>query len=268
MNSALQWVALVSEVWGRDSFERAYRALELDKDLIRLGSDYGGWVVNELLLDKGLLISAGIGEDISFEIEVLSRYEVDVLAVDPTPRAKKHLTLVAGNWGRKETLNYGAGGLRSIAEYNLSRIDPDRFFFCDAAIGGRTGFTKLYFPKNEEHVSLSCLQNSSSTSEHLVANTVTVSDLMRSYKAASIGLLKLDVEGAEVETLLGMLDDLIFPTQLCVEFDSLRLAASKMKDSVCACFKRLRSCGYRLRWVDSTYNCLLQKDGVDFLCVE
>ena len=266
MNSIQTWVSLVSEVWGVSSFDRCLRALDLDCDLIRLGSEYGGWVVNASRLRSGLVISAGVGEDVSFEIEVLRRDVVDVLAIDPTPRAKIHLCNVAANLGSHKTLPYGDGGRRSINEYDLAEINRERFFFCDAAIAGQTGSVKLYFPKNTDHVSMSCMHNSTSSSEYLVVPSLTVGNLMSLKKIDEVCLLKLDVEGAEIETLSRMLDDHIFPTQICVEFDAIRFSAEVSKRKVFLILSRLKKTGYEMRWVDSSFNCLLERTTQDALC--
>jgi hypothetical protein len=60
---------------------------------------------------------------------------------------------------------------------------------------------------------------------------------------AKIDLLKLDIEGAEVNVLNNMLDDNIFPRYLCVEFD-LKLKCKDTKNETEQIINRLLSSGY------------------------
>ena len=52
-------------------------------------------------------------------------------------------------------------------------------------------------------------------------NVVSIKDIMNEYGHSKIDLLKLDIEGAEIEVLQQMLDDKIFPGYVLVEFDLL-----------------------------------------------
>jgi hypothetical protein len=42
---------------------------------------------------------------------------------------------------------------------------------------------------------------------------------MEEYKHKKIDLLKLDIEGSEIDVVNQMLDDNIYPKYLCIEFD-------------------------------------------------
>ena len=59
------------------------------KDVKRLGSNYGGWSFYETKnLLGGNVISAGVGEDVSFDVELIEKFSCRVFLVDPTPRAR------------------------------------------------------------------------------------------------------------------------------------------------------------------------------------
>ena len=51
-----------------------------------LGSKYGGWAINTNLPPFSNVISCGVGEDVSYEIEFLNKYNGKIYLVDPTPR--------------------------------------------------------------------------------------------------------------------------------------------------------------------------------------
>ena len=55
------------------------------KKLFYLGTEYGGWhFINDENLENSLMISAGVGEDISFDIEMINKYKIKVILIDPT----------------------------------------------------------------------------------------------------------------------------------------------------------------------------------------
>lgn len=64
---------------------------EHNYSLIKLGTEYGGWTFADSdNLSNSTIISCGLGEDASFDIEFASKFNSKVVMVDPTPRAVKH----------------------------------------------------------------------------------------------------------------------------------------------------------------------------------
>jgi len=64
-------------------------------------------------------------------------------------------------------------------------------------------------------------------SEYDIIGVVSIKNIMKEKGHVHIDLLKLDIEGSEIDVLNSMLDDHIYPTYLCIEFDLLL----KNKDS-------------------------------------
>lgn len=59
--------------------------------LIKLGSKYGGWTFADVQnLQGSTIISGGLGEDASFDVEFAARFGARVVLVDPTPRSIRH----------------------------------------------------------------------------------------------------------------------------------------------------------------------------------
>ena len=57
-----------------------------------LGSSYGGMTICPVGLNAGSVVySFGIGQDISFDLEIIKRYGAQVIAFDPTPKSLKWL---------------------------------------------------------------------------------------------------------------------------------------------------------------------------------
>lgn len=55
--------------------------------------------------------------------------------------------------------------------------------------------------------------------EYDIINVTTIKELMVENNHTHIDLLKLDIEGAEINVLNKMFNDNIFPSYLCIEFD-------------------------------------------------
>ena len=77
----------------KTSLELSHKRFEASPTvpLTRLGTQYGGWCVpNTGLGPDDVVVSAGAGEDISFDLEIVKRFGCKVLVLDPTPRAIHH----------------------------------------------------------------------------------------------------------------------------------------------------------------------------------
>ena len=88
---------------------------------------------------------------------------------------------------------------------------------------------KFFEPEDESHVSHSVVNWQKTDSERFIkVKTVTVKRLMQDYGIQNIDILKLDIEGSEVNVLNSMFDDNIYPNQLLIEFDITR--TNKLSD--------------------------------------
>ena len=69
---------------------------------ITLGATNCGWTfVDDGSLFGCTIISAGLGEDGTFDVEFASKYNAKVVIVDPTPRAKEHYDGIVSRLGKK-----------------------------------------------------------------------------------------------------------------------------------------------------------------------
>jgi FkbM family methyltransferase len=161
-------------------------------DLRRLGSAYGGWWVPEsLITSDSICYLVGVGTDISFDLALVERFGCRAWGIDPTP--------LTAAW---------------VADQNLDQ----RWKFVPIGVAGETAELRFYAPQNPEHVSHS-VKNLQNTDRFFTGEVVTIAELMNRLGHDRIDLLKLDIEGAEHDTIRAMLADGVFPRVLCVEYD-------------------------------------------------
>ncbi len=208
-------------------FHKICILIQVESPVKYLGTQYGGWYFSEKSLPKNpIVLSAGVGEDISFDIEFLNKYKAKVYLVDPTPRSISYIDKVIENLGKHKSVEYDDKfGNQPVEAYDLSSIQKDDFLLIKKALYTKSDSTiKFFKPPNEEYVShsISNYQNQfNRKSEYIEVTSTTVEKIIYQYEIDSIDVLKLDIEGAENQVIPNLLKKRIFPTQILVEFDEL-----------------------------------------------
>lgn len=178
----------------RSRAEWQFRPPRIDsiRKLQHLGSEYGGYFVDTLLLPaKPVIYSLGVGEDISFDLGLIESSGCSVYAFDPTPK------------------------VRSWIE---SRCLPEQFHFVPVGIADVDGEAKFYLPPNAEFVSHSILNAKQYSNESISVPMMKLSTAMATLGHKRIDLLKMDIEGAEYCVLSDLVRDGIDVRQIVVEF--------------------------------------------------
>src|SRR5262245_49215573 len=104
-------------------------------EIRRLGTAYGGWsFVEDERFYGSTIISCGLGEDASFDVEFAARYHARVILVDPTPRAIQHYKQIHQRIGKSREIPYVATGHQPISAYDLSTLTADRLYLVPKAI--------------------------------------------------------------------------------------------------------------------------------------
>lgn len=187
------------------------------------GSEYGNWCfVEHDGLQNCIIISGGVGEDMSFDIDFASKYGAKVILYDPTPRSIKHFELVSNNFGKKSTMDYVSGGNQPIESYDLFNLTSENFVYRKYALWNKNTRVKFFQPTNKNYVSHSIINIQRNydveDSNFIEVNSIKLSDEIRTLdKFPSI--LKLDIEGAALEVLEDLFDNNIFIDQICIEYD-------------------------------------------------
>ncbi len=221
--------------------ERDYLSKSLPVTCVRLGSSYGGWYIPKQVLSpseqKRLLISAGLGFDITFDLEML-KIGYTIVALDPYPPAYQY-------------------ALTEFAKTN----SPVHVF--KVGLSAQVGTQLFFAPINPDHDSWSSA-NIQSTS-HLYSREFEVTTLDGVFEKSGlvkkdfeIIVLKMDIEGAEEQVLRFIHHQNLAPNVIAAELDflslipflSIRRRIVKVKNSF-RIFKELEAQGYVLVKTDN-----------------
>ena len=234
--------------------------------LIHLGSEYGGWIFVDVPELKGsTILAAGLGEDASFDVEFATHFEASIVIVDPTPRAVEHFNGITARLGQGKTSEYSQGGCQTVESYDLSKLSPEQLKLEPVALWVENTTVKFYEPKNKQHVSHSITNYQNDFSEETDFKEVpafTIASVLEkhSINPDSLQLVKLDIEGAEIEVVKNMMAENILPRQLLLEFDELNVPSKKSVSRVDQTHKLLLQKGYQLIYTDGMADFLYVHD--------
>jgi FkbM family methyltransferase len=177
----------IRSVAGRDLFYlRQVRARRL-----RLGRPEARWCVCPAGLGSdSVCYSFGVGEDISFELALIERFELRVEAFDPTPRSLA--------WIKSQPL-------------------PPEFTLHEVGLAPWDGTAPFSPPVDPTHVSYSMVR-CESAGPAVYAPVRRLATIARMLGHTRIDLLKMDIEGAEYRVLPDCLSSDLQIHQILVEF--------------------------------------------------
>lgn len=210
-------------------------------------------------LQRSTIISCGLGEDASFDVEIASRFDAKVIIVDPTPRAILHFGEIQKRIGQPAIQGYVRGGRQPTTSYDLSSVAKDSLILEPLALWVEITKLKFFAPPNPDHVSHSIINfqnNYSQSTAHIEVPTITPEALLEKYQLETVQLMKLDIEGAEVNVIKHMLEKSILPRQILIEFDELNVPSTRAKTNAEVTDKALRQAGYACRYFDGLSNFL------------
>lgn len=239
--------------------------------LIRLGSEGCGWtIIDDPALSGSVIISAGLGEDGSFDVEIAARYSATVHIVDPTPRAIRHFDSIRARLSLPRCEQYSSTGRQSAAAYDLTCVGEHSLILHKFALWNRGGTVKFFLPNNTQNVSHSIInfQNAYSIETAFIeVEAVTLSTLIARIGLSQSGvtLIKFDIEGAEIEVLEDILSSCnLLPRQILVEFDELNAPTRRGLNRVNRVYLLLVERGYRLIHTDGQADFLFVLADADF----
>lgn len=190
--------------------------------MFKLGTNYGGWIIptDNSLNESSIIYSGGVGEDISFDIKLQSKYNCNIFLIDPTKKSIKHFDECKKYFSDK---NYKFAGNIQTDYYNEIKDETpnmNKFHYIDKGLWNEKTTLKFYKQENEAFVSQS-LVNGMFSEKYDTVDVDSIKNIMNKFNHNRIDLLKLDIEGAEIVVLHDMLVNEIYPKYLCIEFDLL-----------------------------------------------
>ena len=158
---------------------------------VSLGNEGACWCVSpEGISESSVVYSVGVGEDISFDLDLIQRYRLRVHAFDPTPRSI--------GWVQSQVL-------------------PGEFVFHSYGVAGFDG-TCLFSPASDPAYVSHTLLPRSTPWPAVELPVYRLATIMKMLGNTAIDVLKMDIEGAEYEVLFDLLASGIRPRQILVEF--------------------------------------------------
>jgi len=194
-----------------------YIRKQVDCSVIYLGNVGTCWpLCPDALLDRPLVYSFGVGEDVSFDLELIRRFDATIHAFDPTPRS-----------------------IAWIANQQL----PESFHFHPCGIADRDGVCSFLPPANPAHVSHTMIARESA-SPRLELPVKRMRSFLAELQHSRIDVLKMDIEGAEYTVIDDLVASGIVVKQLLVEFHHRwkEVGVSRTKQAV----RKLNAAGYRI----------------------
>lgn len=187
------------------------------------GTEYGGWPLLDGTIDQHtVIVSVGLGEDISFDLAAIKQFGCQIHGCDPTPKSLQ--------WLHKQQL-------------------PPQFHVHAMGLGDQDGRVAVIPPANEAHVSFSATRGRDQEGDAVEIDIVTLPTLMRQIDVDRLDVLKMDIEGFEYGVVNALAASSIRPGQLLIEFHH-GMYTYQTADTQQA-VDTLRSAGYRLFYVSS-----------------
>ncbi|WP_117196512.1 FkbM family methyltransferase [Rhizobium terrae] len=187
-----------------------------------LGSAYGGWpVVEELLDEEALVLSFGLGTDISFDLAIIERLGCTVIGFDPTPKSIE--------WIMRQSL-------------------PNRFSYHQWGIAAMDGEAEFFPPERDGFTSFSSKVDPARTQAVPIKAPVRrLATILKDLSLPTPDVLKMDIEGFEYDVLRDILSTPIRPRQVLVEFHHTMYGIQG--EETRAAVSQLEASGYKLFYV-------------------
>ena len=197
---------------------------------------YENWckIPKDKINEQSIIYNFGVGESISYEYVLSGLTGCKIFHFDPTPRSGIHFNLCQNllkidnlDEAKKFIINntnqkFGGGDKNYLNYIYSSGANHENISFCDKGLYNEDKKIDFYFPKNHNFVSLS-IDNLQNTDQKIVLEVEKIDTIMRVLNHDKIDVLKLNIEGAEVKSLIHMLENTqIRPKFICVKMELLR----------------------------------------------
>ena len=207
--------------------KQALRKSKLNRSGIRVdqqvnwvayGARSGIWAIcPDVLSSKSVIYSFGVGNNIAWDLAMIEHYGVELHAFDPTPRSV--------DW---------------IGEQSL----PNGFHFHPVGLCGFDGLKEFRVPRRDHQFNYSSVGSEVGSGEKINCLVKRLANLQAELAHDAIDVLKMDIEGGEMQSLPDILANSPLPGQLLVEFhyNYPEIPYDRFLDLI----GQLRKAGYRI----------------------
>ncbi len=171
-----------------------YQFRQVQRNRLKLGNRFADWTFCPDIIDEtSVIYSFGVGEDISFDLQLMNRFNLHIHAFDPSPNSIE--------WIRAQEL-------------------PQEFHFYPIGLSARDGSISFSEPSDPGLSSLRMTDLASGQAalktHSLPVNRLTT--IMEKLGHNRLDILKMDIEGAEYEVVEDLLGSDIQVSQILIEF--------------------------------------------------
>jgi len=181
----------------------------------------------EVLSKSSIVISGGVGKDITFEHSLVEQFGCNVILLDPSPTG--------------------------IETMSLPENQIPQFRYLPVGLAGKPCSLRLSAPLNPAEGSWIPVQ----AQEMIEVQCLDIRSVMNQFGYDSIDLLKLDIEGAEYGVLDSILDLGIPVRQVLVEYHHGNLPGYTISQTMKSMLKMWKH-GYRLIYGDGDNHAFLR----------
>lgn len=221
-------------------------------------------VPSNFLNENSVVYSFGAGEDNRYEFLLCGLTGCKMHIFDPTPRAVEHYQMCMDVYNKRcepvENSRYGRGDSDYFSTILNSNVNVDNMFYHDIGLYDREDTFKFFYPKNPNHVSLS-IDNIQGTKDYIELNTKPIDQIVKELGGIQPDLLKMNIEGAEVKSLIYMIESTeIRPKCICVMFELFRDKPTQENMNLENLCKQLISREYDLIYSSNEFHTFFKKD--------
>ena len=204
-----------------------YQSRQVKCPRLTFGNRYANWTFCPDNLDANSVVySFGVGEDVSFDLQMIEHYDMHIHAFDPSPRSI--------NWLHKQDLS-------------------EKFHFYPYGLAGKDGNVVFSEPAEPGHYSLKLMGSGPGEDQGLKTHLLKVYRLptvLGKLNHNKIDILKMDIEGAEYEVIDDIVRSSVPIYQVMIEFhhrfDGVGIGKTKQAIS------KLNEAGYKIFNVSAT----------------